>query len=318
MDTVLVTGGTGFIGAHVAAEFVANDHDVVAYDTSTDDSVLRALGVADDVRIRAGDVTDAEDVATAVRESGASRIVHLAAVLSDTTETDPRAAHTVNIAGTCNVFEAAASVPGVDRLVWASSATVYAPADRYADSDETADDDWWVDEDALYDPVTLYGATKAYCEEQARVFRDTDGVDDVALRPTLVYGPHRETGSSSVFSDLVERPARGESVSIRYGDQPLAWLHVVDAARAFYLATVADASALTRRIYNVRGPLATVREAAGTVRELLDETDITVSDDGTLPWTQRLDTTAIETDLGFEPRYDLRRGFQQYIDAVRA
>lgn len=312
MNTVLVTGGTGFIGAHVAAEFVANSHDVVVYDRSTNDRVLRALGVADDVRIRSGDVTDRRDVEATVRASGASRIVHLAAVLSDITESDPRTAHAVNVGGTCNVFEAAAAVDTVDRVAWASSATVYAPAARYADGD-----DWWVTEDALYDPVTLYGAMKAYCEEQARVFRETDDISDVALRPTLVYGPYRETGSSSVFGDLVEKPVRGEPVSIGYGDQTLAWLHVADAARAFYLATVTDESALTRRTYNVRGPLATVREAATTVRDLVNDADVTVSDDGTLPWTQRLDTTAIESDLGFTPRFDLRAGFRRYVDAVR-
>ena len=71
-------------------------------------------------------------------------------------------------------------------------------------------------------------------------------------------------------------------------------------------------------MYNVRGELATVREAVETVRALLPDADLEVSDAGELPWTQRLDMTAAREDLGYEPAYDLEAGVRQYVDVLRA
>jgi nucleoside-diphosphate-sugar epimerase len=70
-------------------------------------------------------------------------------------------------------------------------------------------------------------------------------------------------------------------------------------------------------VYNVRGELATVREAAETVARIMPDADIDVSDDGELPWTQRLDMTAAQDDLGYEPEYGLEEGFRSYINVLR-
>jgi nucleoside-diphosphate-sugar epimerase len=309
-DTILVTGGTGFLGSYVAAEFVEAGHDVVAYDISTDDRILSKLGVADDVTVRRGDITGATDVIRATRETGATRIVHLAALLTNAARDDPRAALDVNVEGTNNVFEAARILDDqVDRVAWASSAAVYAPPANY--------DGEYVDEDELLFPDTLYGATKEYNEHQARVYHEDYGLDHVGLRPTVAYGPYRETGGSAFLANIVEKPALGEPFSVEYGDQVIDWQHARDIARAFRLAATVPETDLSRRIYNVRGVLATVREAAETVRDIVPDADLTVSDKGELPWTQNLDMTAARADLGYEVEYDLETGFRSYVNTLR-
>jgi nucleoside-diphosphate-sugar epimerase len=308
--TVLVTGGTGFIGSYVASDLVDHGHDVVAYDLSTDTRILEKVGVADDVEIRRGDVTDPTDVARAVRETGSTHVVHLAALLTTAAEANPRTAMDVNIAGTNNVFEAARLLPDqVERVAWASSAAAYAPPTEYGDR--------FVTEDDLVSPDTLYGATKAYNEHQARVYREEFDVSDVALRPTVAYGPYRETGGSAFLANIVEKPALGEPFSVDYGDEIIDWQHVRDIAQAFRLAVFTPDADLSRRVYNVRGELATIREAAETVERILPDADLTVSDDGQLPWTQRLDMTPAQDDLGYEPEYGLERGFRDYINVLR-
>jgi nucleoside-diphosphate-sugar epimerase len=309
MARVLVTGGTGYIGSYVAADLVEHGHEPVAYDLSTDDWRLAKLGVADDVDIVRGDVADPTDVVRTVRETEVTHVVHLAALLTNAAEATPRAALDVNVQGTNNVFEAARTLSDqVERVAWASSAAIYAPPENY-DADVTEDD--------LVYPDTLYGATKAYNEHQARVYREEFGVSDVALRPTVAYGPYRETGGSAFLVDLIEKPALGESFAVEYGDQLIDWQYVWDIAQAFRLATFADEDDLSRRVYNVRGETTTIREAAETVAGVVPDADVSVSDEGELPWTQTLDMSAAQADLGYDPEYDLERGVRDYVNVLR-
>ncbi|PSP28293.1 UDP-glucose 4-epimerase, partial [Halobacteriales archaeon QH_2_65_14] len=285
-------------------------HDVVAYDISTDTDILEKLGVADETEVRRGDISDPTDVVRAVKETGTTHIVHLAALLTTTARDNPRSGADVNIMGTNNVFEAARTLDDqVERVAWASSAAVYAPPHNY--------DAEWVDENELVYPDTLYGATKEYNEHQARVYHEDYDLDHVGLRPTVAYGPYRETGGSAFLANIIEKPALGEPYSVEYGDQAIDWQHVEDIAQAFRRAAFAPAEDLTRRIYNVRGVLATVREAVETVERIVPDADIEVSDEGELPWTQNLDVTKANEDLGYEVQYDLEAGFRKYINVLR-
>jgi UDP-glucose 4-epimerase len=309
-ETVLVTGGTGFIGSYVVEDLIEHGHDAVAYDISTDTEILEQLGVAEETEVRRGDISDPTDVVRAVKETGATRVIHLAALLTTTARDNPRSAAEVNIMGTNNVFEAARTLDDqVERVAWASSAAVYAPPHNY--------DAEWVDETALVYPDTLYGATKEYNEHQARVYHEDHGLDHVGVRPTVAYGPYRETGGSAFLANIIEKPALGESYSVDYGDQAIDWQHVRDIAQSFRKAAFTPEADLTQRIYNVRGVLATVREAAEAVRTVLPDAEIEVSGEGELPWTQNLDMTKAKADLGYEPEYDLESGFRQYINVLR-
>ncbi|MEF8757753.1 MAG: NAD(P)-dependent oxidoreductase [Halobacteriales archaeon] len=309
MATVLVTGGTGFVGAYTAADLVEQGHEVVAFDVSTDPRILDRLDVAGDVEIRRGDVTDPTAVARAVRDTGATRVIHLAALLTNGARENPRAAMDVNVGGTNNVFEAARLLDEqVERVAWASSAAVYAPPANYPGR---------VGEDDLVYPDTLYGATKAYNEHQARVYAEDYDCSLVGLRPTVAYGPYRETGGSAFLVDLIEKPALGESFSVQYGDQEIDWQHVKDVAQAFRLAAFAPEHDLSQDVYNVTGELATISEAAEVVRKVVPDADLEVSDEGELPWTQDLDDGAARADLGYEPAYDLESGIREYVEVMR-
>lgn len=308
-ETVLVTGGIGFPGAYVVEDLLAAGRDVVAYGDPTGDDVLAKLGVTD-ATVRDGDVTDPADVIRAVRETGATRIVHLAALATDAAAADPRGALDVNVVGTNNVLEAARTLDDqVERVVWTSSAAVYAPPGNY--------DAGQVDEGDLVYPDTLYGATKEYCEHQARHYHEAYGLSLVGLRPTVVYGPYGGDSEPAFLSNVVEKPALGEPFAVDYGDQVIDWLHARDLAQAVRRAAFASDADLRRLIYNVRGELATVRDAVETIRSIVPDADLDVSDEGELPWTQNLDTTAIRRDVGYEVQYDLESGLRQYVDALR-
>jgi UDP-glucose 4-epimerase len=309
MATILVTGGTGFIGSYIAQEFVNEGHEVVAFDLSTDTRILEKLGVESEVTVRRGDVSDPTDVLRAIRETGATHIVHLAALLTTSARENPRLTHEVNIGGTNTVFEAARILDDqIERIAWASSAAVFAPPANYDD---------WVTEDDLVYPDTLYGATKEYNEHQARIYYEDFDISHVGLRPTVAYGPYRETGGSAFLANIIEKPALGEPFSVEYGDQIIDWQHVKDIAQAFRLATLTPDNQLSQRIYNVRGEIATIRKASETVQSILPDAELTVTDEGELPWTQQLDMSAIQEDMDYEVQYDLERGFREYINVLR-
>jgi len=312
-ETVLVTGGTGYVGSYLARALVEEGHEVVAFDAGAADRLLDRLGVREAVEVVRGDVTDLAALARTVREHDVTRIVHLAALLSEDVEADTLGSTRVNTLGTNNVLEAARLFPErVERVVLASSETVYAPGSRY--------DEVPVEEDTLLCPDSPYSAAKRYGECLAETYREDHGVSAVALRPTGVFGPFRR--SFTAFAELFENPAVGEPTRVRNGGTAVSWLHVADAADAFRRAALAPAGALSHGVYNVRGDVATVAEAAEAVRDLLDdasvEVDVELADHADLDWSaQNLSLSRSRADLGYEVEYGLPVFAREYVNAVR-
>jgi UDP-glucose 4-epimerase len=304
-ETVLVTGGCGFLGAHLCAALAADGHAVVACDTDPDRDRLDRLG-ADGVAVVAGDVTDGDALVETARDRGVSRVVSLAAAFDGAVRADPPAATRVNAGGVANALELG-RLPGVERVVLASSETVYAPDDAY---------DGRPTEDALLAPETPYAAAKRHAECLAGVYRESHGVSAVALRPTGVFGPRRD--SFTEFAGLFERPAVGEPARVAGGETTVSWLDVRDAADAFRRAALAPAADLDRVVYNVRGEVATVAAAVAAVREAVPGADVTVTDGTDRRWSaQNLDLTAARADLGYRIDHDLAALVRETVESVR-
>lgn len=309
-ETILITGGTGFIGAYTAAHAVGQGNRAVAFDINDDKTILEKLGVHESVEVITGDITETTDVFDAIHQSGATRIIHLASLLTNRSNDHPRRAIDVNIKGTNTIFEAAKTFDDqIDRVAWASSSAVYAPPSRYSDPE--------VDEEDLVYPETLYGAAKEYNEHQATIYRQNYSLSLIGLRPTLVYGPYRKSGSASAYTKVIEGPALDEPVSVGPRDHIFDWQHVVDAAQSFYLGAMKPEEDLSRTVYNVCGERATLEEVAEIVHEYLPDADISLQAGDPAPWNHHMDMTAAKTDLGYDPKYDLQSGIVSYINSVR-
>lgn len=305
-ETVLITGGTGFIGSHLAAALVDEGHEVVTFDVNPTTTHLERLAATESVTIERGDITDFPALARAIHDSGASRLVHLAAPGSSG-GTDPLTATRTYTVGANTVLEAARLLDEqVERVVLASSETVYGPGSKY---------DGPVTEDALLYPDTTYSAGKRYAECLVGTYRQEYGLSAVTLRPTGVFGPGANRPIE--FASLFEQPALGESTEVRGGQTEVSWLYVTDAADAFHRATVAPADSLTHDIYNVRGEVTTVGAAAERAAELFPGT-VTVTDESDLDWSaQNLSLARTQADLGYEVSYDLDATVRAYGNAVR-
>jgi len=319
--TVLVTGGSGFIGAYTAAELTAAGHRVVCYDVAP--PAWGAAAVLDALPERPafvrGDVADLSELIATLREHGVTRVFHAAAVFDPPVSMrHPAPCYRVNVMGTVNVLEAARAA-GVERVVMASSIAVYA-ARQYEPMDEAHP----IATPADGNPLGAYGASKAAAELIGLTYASTGLLDFIGLRYSGVYGFGMRY--PMYVRPMVEEVIDGRPVRFETGgDMPRDYTYVVDVARATLCALFAPADALRQRVFNIAtGRLTTAAELGSVVRDVLPEADIEVG--AGLSEYERSDARmrgelAIDgarDQLGWQPAFDLAAGIADYADRYRA
>jgi UDP-glucose 4-epimerase len=220
---VLVTGGAGFIGSHLAEALVRAGHRVRVIDSLFSGKRSNLDAVSDDVELIEGDCTNPETAHQAV--DGMEAVFHEAAVPSVARSVkDPLLSHQTNPTATLTMLEAARGA-GVRRFVFAGSSSVYgnSPALPKREDMETR-------------PLSPYGVGKLSGEHYVRVFASLFGMETVTLRYFNVFGPRQDPGSpySGVISRFVTWMLQGKTPVV-YGDG--------EQSRDFtYVANVVDAN----------------------------------------------------------------------------
>jgi UDP-glucose 4-epimerase len=234
-ERVLITGGAGLIGSHIADEMVRSGApEVVVLDNFSRGrrENLQQATASGRVRLVEGDVRDLQDVARAMK--GVSLVFHQAAIRITQCAEEPRLAKEVLVDGTFNVLEAAVKA-GVRKVVAASSASVYGLAEMFPTAETHHP----------YANRTLYGAAKLFDEALLRSFNDMYGLDYVALRYFNVYGPRMDAHGAytEVLIRWMDAIAAGKPPLI-FGDggDTADFVHVADVARANVLAASAPVS----------------------------------------------------------------------------
>ena len=206
IERVLVTGGAGFIGSHLARHLLEAGRPVRVLDNFATGrrSNLRVLG--DDAEIVEGDIQSYERVSRAM--VGCQAVLHQAALPSvPRSIQDPLTSNATNVIGTLNVLLAARD-HGVRRVVLASSSSVYGANPKLPKHE---------DDPAL--PISPYASAKLAGESYARSFHNVYGLETVMLRYFNVFGPRQDPSSAyaAVIPSFISRLADGESPVI-YGD----------------------------------------------------------------------------------------------------
>jgi UDP-glucuronate 4-epimerase len=187
--TIMVTGAAGFVGMYVCERLLDRGEQVVGVDVFTDyyDPALKAARAArlegrQGFRMVRMDIADHAAFGALVRESGAKRMVHLAAQAGVRYSIDnPIAYERSNLAGHLSVLEACRHVEGFEHLVYASSSSVY--------GDRPGEGVGFCEEDAAAEPVSLYAATKRAGELMSFSYARLYGFPQTGLRFFTVYGP---------------------------------------------------------------------------------------------------------------------------------
>jgi UDP-glucose 4-epimerase len=227
MRNVLVTGGAGFIGRHLA-EHLTGRGDVAV--TVIDNESLGDRRHLDLERVRfvPGDLRSRDDLRGALE--GQDAVVHLAADtrVMDSIE-DPVHNFETNVVGTFNLLELCREL-GVDRVVAASTGGAI-----------LGDVEPPVHEQMAPRPTSPYGASKLMLEGYLSAYSSSYGVSGCALRFSNIYGP-RSFHKGSVVAHFYKRILAGEPVVV-YGDgsQTRDFLYVGDLVEAIHAAVVSDA-----------------------------------------------------------------------------
>lgn len=333
---ILVTGGAGFIGSHLARRFAARGAQVVVFDNLSRlgsehnlEWVTRESPSAEFVR---GDVRDAESLERAAR--GCQVIFHLAAQVAVTTSVeDPRQDFEINALGTFNVLEAARRAGTQPLVVYTSTNKVYggmqgaAVEERggryaYADLPQGVGEDWPLDFHSPYG--CSKGAGDQYVRDYARIYQ----LPTVVFRQSCIYG-ERQFGieDQGWLAHFAISAVLGRPITI-YGDgkQVRDVLCVEDLLEAFERA-VERIDTVRGQVYNIGGgPLKTlaVWAEAGPLLEALAGRSLTVAWGDWRPGDQRIyvsDIRKAEQDLGWQPRIAPAEGvarMYRWVEANRA
>ena len=305
-ETYFITGAQGCIGSWIVKALVERGDSAVVFDRSDDSRRLSAIMDPEQlakVRFITGDITDGAAVLSALNESGANRVIHLAGLQVPTCKADPVAGALVNVAGTLNVFEAAKMI-SIKRVVYASSAAVYG----------MNDDDVALDETAQCSPTTHYGVFKRANEGNARVYFLDQGINSVGLRPLTVYGVNRDTGLTSDPTKAMKSAVLGRPFHIRFGGAT-DFQYVADTAAAFIAC--ADDAADGAHVFNLHGETVTVERIATFINSQVDGELITFGGPP-IPIAAAMDDTAIRRVMNGLPSTPLEIGVQETMERFAA
>jgi UDP-glucose 4-epimerase len=247
MSKVLVTGGAGYIGAHVAAELLKSGYGIRIYDDFSNGLHRRVDGKFRD--IVDGDMLDRVKLLAAL--DGIDAVIHLAAKKAvEESVKDPLKYYENNVGGTLNLLGAMAA-KGVKQLVYSSSAAVYSPNDKEAvlEDDPTA-------------PLSPYGASKLLAEQLISSVGSAEQISNISLRYFNVVGSNiAEFGDNSkdnVVPKVFLALKNGKRPQIYGSDYPTPdgtcirdYIHVQDLALAHLAALKKVESGYISQVYNV-------------------------------------------------------------------
>jgi UDP-glucose 4-epimerase len=298
---LLVTGGAGFIGSHVADAFLARGDDVLVVDDLSGGKLENVPGGATFEQV---DLVDAARLDAAFSPFAPTLVCHLAAQMSVTESVArPDFDLDVNVRGTFNVLQAA-KAHGAP-VVFASTGGAL-----YGDDAPLPTDEQFIPQ-----PLSPYGASKQSAEAYVTTWARLNGLPNVVLRLGNVYGPrqtaHGEAGVVAIFSGKL---LAGEAPSLRGAGRPTRdYVHVHDVARAFVAAADGDRAGTynvgTGQETTTARLLELLQDAAGTSLEPrlepLQPGELRAS---------ALDASLIERELGWTPSVDVARGLRETFD----
>lgn len=306
---ILVTGAAGYVGSHLINKLLEDekfaDYEIVGIDNFLVGNKENYELIKKDKRVNLmyGDVCD-KDVAKFLKD--VEIVYHLAAISGVVPcNKNPMLAFKVNVGGTLNLLEESIK-NDVECFVYPSSAAVYGEINGNL-----------ARENLPLNPLNNYGAMKASCEALCRAYYNSYGLKTVILRFTNIYGVGVYPKWRTVVTNFILRALRDEPLIIHgSGEQKRDFIHIDDVVEIYKLI-----SPKASGIFNAgSGYTASVKELANIVAEIAKEKgiEVKIKFEGARESKERTfayDVSRIKS-LGFEPKYDIRKGVEKTFNDV--
>jgi UDP-glucose 4-epimerase len=301
-----VTGGCGFIGSHIVDAFVRKGWEVGIFDNLSTGAESN-LKAGERVRFHKGDIRDFDSVKKAM--SGYKVVSHQAALVSVTRSVeDPLVSSAVNVGGTLNVLTAARDT-GVERVIYASSSSVYGETETLPKT-----------ETMQTKPASPYAVSKLAGENYCRTFASVYGLRTVSLRYFNVYGPRQREGPySGVIPAFVGSALRGKPPVVNGdGSQTRDFTYVQDVVQANVLCIEKDVK--PGEVFNVgSASRISILELARIVARLGGnpgmEPEFGPEREGDVKHSYA-DIGKISAAVGYKPSYTLETGVKDVFDWI--
>lgn len=308
METVLVTGGAGFIGSNIAEAMLAQGFRVVIFDDLSSGRMENIEELPDDgsVDFVQGSILDGALLRETICSNRVSLISHQAARPSVAKSVaDPVRTSDVNITGTVRLFHLAAEC-GCRRVVFASSSSVYGDTPELPKTESMG-----------FMPKSPYAVSKAAKELFAQVFSSLYGIEIVGLRYFNVYGRRQDPSSdyAAVIPQFITRALDDKPLIIEGdGMQTRDFSYIEDVVKANISALAADG--ISGMVFNIAyGSRISIRELADAIVDLTGSSSSIVHA-AARPGDVKDSLADIESArrrLGYQPHYDITAGLKETI-----
>ena len=312
--SILVTGAAGFIGSHLVERLLARGDSVVGID-NFDPFYDRNLKCANLARAEQQpgfsfyevDLRDREAMASLLTEHPVRAVVHLAARAGVRPSIEqPELYADINVRGSTILFELAVEL-GIDRIVYASSSSVYGGRTRVP----------FCEEDVVDHPVSPYAATKKATELMAHSFHHVYGIHAIGLRYFTVYGPRQRP--EMAIHKFTRMMVRGEAIPV-FGDGSSCRDYTfIDDIINGTLAALDRAEGY--RVYNLGGSVTTrlldVIEKIGQALGVTPDVMHLPEQPGDVPRTFA-DIARAGRELGYDPATPLEEGISRFVEWFRS
>ena len=307
--SILITGGSGFIGTALAQALV-KDNEVTAFDNGTRDALkYTELEKEKNFRLVNGDVLDEEAVRENVR--GRDVIIHLAAIAGISSyEKNPLRTMEVNLLGTYNMLSAAA-LENPDMFVNFSTSEVYGPHARNV-SEKSMTQQGIVGEKRW-----TYSVSKLAAEHFGFAFLHEKKLNFTSLRPFNIYGPG-QVGEGAIQT-FATRALRNEELRINGGSQTRAWCYIDDLVKAVLLMMKSRKAVGETFVIGNPDAVVSVKELAEKVKKIAGSSSKLVIGKALESDIQERipDIAKARSMLGFEPKAGLDEGLKKTIEWYR-
>jgi UDP-glucose 4-epimerase len=316
VNKILITGGLGFIGYHIAKELLGHNIEVILYDANLNYSTplespyaaylsYRLNDLKNKTCIIQGDIRNRGCFSRAIKETTPDLVIHLASIPTHkASDQFAEEAIQINLNGTVNILECLKRADSVKRFVFASSSFIYGDFDY-----EPAD------ENHPAHPIDIYGGTKLLGEILTTTFSKKFGMEYTIIRPEAVYGP--TDANHRVTQILINAALAGKPLTLYDGGQEkIDFTYVKDTAHGFVLAALSD-NAKNETFNITRGEGKTVKELAEAINKKIPGTTIQIKPSNERrPKRGTLNNAKAKMVLGYEPQYNIEKGINEYIDFI--